>query len=394
MSQELISRNPDLKRLRDEGYEVEIRATYLLVHSVPYVNSNREVKRGTLVSALQLAGDKTVSPSDHVALFTGDHPCNKNGTEILQIKHSTSNQTLAPNLVVKHSFSNKPPNGYADFYQKMTRYAEIISGPAESLEPGISAKTFRVIESQGEESVFNYIDTASSRAGIKAIADKLVGPKLGIVGLGGTGSYVLDLVAKTPVKEIHLYDGDTFYSHNAFRSPGAASLEELRQAPKKVHYYRDLYSKMRRHVLAHDINLNSSNIEELRGLDFIFLCLDKNEVKNLIVGNLEQWETPFIDVGMDVIALDDLQVLIGDLRITTSTRGKRDHVRRRVSFSDSEEAGEYDRNIQIAELNALNAALAVIKWKKLMGFYQDLENEHHSTYSLNVNMLRSEDQVV
>ena len=52
--------------------------------------------------------------------------------------------------------------------------------------------------------------------------------KIIILGLGGTGSYILDLVAKTPVKEIHLYDGDTFYQHNAFRSPGAPSSDELR----------------------------------------------------------------------------------------------------------------------------------------------------------------------
>src|ERR1700733_1411630 len=176
MSQELINRNSDLKRLRDEGYEVEVRATYLLLHSVPYVNSRREICRGTLISTLQLAGDRTVNPSDHVALFTGEHPCNKDGSEISQIKHA---------------FSNKPPNGYSTYYDKMTRYAQIISAPAESLDPGVSAKTHKVVESYGEESVFHYLDTASSRAGIKAIADKLVGPKLGIVGLGGQGSYIL-----------------------------------------------------------------------------------------------------------------------------------------------------------------------------------------------------------
>ena len=37
--------------------------------------------------------------------------------------------------------------------------------------------------------------------------------------------------------------------------------------------------------------------------------------------------------------------------------------------------GEYERNAQLAELNALNAALAVIKWKKIRGVYNDLERE-------------------
>jgi hypothetical protein len=39
---------------------------------------------------------------------------------------------------------------------------------------------------------------------------------------------------------------------------------------------------------------------------------------------------------------------------------------------------DYDGNIQIAELNSLNAALAVIKWKKLCGFYNDRKAEHFS----------------
>ena len=54
------------------------------------------------------------------------------------------------------------------------------------------------------------------------------------MGLGGTGSYVLDLVAKTPVWEIHLFDGDAFLQHNAFRSPGAPSLDELEAQPPKA----------------------------------------------------------------------------------------------------------------------------------------------------------------
>jgi hypothetical protein len=391
MSQELISRNPDLRKLRDEGYELEIRATYLLLRNVPYVNARREIKRGTLVSALELAGDKTVRPSDHVALFAGEHPCNKDGSEILQIKHSTVNQVLAQDLVVSHLFSNKPPNGYDDYFQKMTRYAEIISAPAQSLDPDASPKTFRVIESEGGDSPFNYLDTASSRAGIRSITDKLTSTKIGIVGLGGTGSYVLDLVAKTPVREIHLFDGDHFYSHNAFRSPGAASLDDLRRASKKVQYYTQQYARIRKRIFAHDVFINASNVDQIRDCDFIFLCMDKNVAKGEIAKALEEWSKPFIDVGLDVIALDDQGVLLGDVRVTTSDDRKRDHFRRRVSLLDDPREAEYDRNIQIADLNALNASLAVIKWKKLMGFYQDLEGEHHSVYSINVNMLRSED---
>ena len=54
----LISRSPDLQRLQNEGYELDIRSGFLLVNSVPYVNSRKEVRRGTLVAKLALAGDR------------------------------------------------------------------------------------------------------------------------------------------------------------------------------------------------------------------------------------------------------------------------------------------------------------------------------------------------
>jgi hypothetical protein len=64
----------------------------------------------------------------------------------------------------------------------------------------------------------------------------------------------------------------------------------------------------------------------------------------------------------------------------------------RVSFEDSPGADDYNRNIQIAETNALNAALAVIKWKELFGFYRDLKSEHHSQFTIDTNLLLNEDR--
>ena len=44
MSRELFSRNPDLKRLRDEGYFVQQQGGYLVMRQVPYVDEHREVR--------------------------------------------------------------------------------------------------------------------------------------------------------------------------------------------------------------------------------------------------------------------------------------------------------------------------------------------------------------
>ena len=74
MSQRPISRSADLKKLRDEGYDLEIRSGCLLVKDVPYVNSRKEVKRGILVMKLVLADDQTGRPDTHVAYFSGSIP--------------------------------------------------------------------------------------------------------------------------------------------------------------------------------------------------------------------------------------------------------------------------------------------------------------------------------
>ena len=82
MSLRLINLSPDLRKLRDDGYEIEVKSGYLIIHSVPYVNAEKQVKRGVLVSKLELAGDITTRPKDHVAMFSGEHPCYRNGEEI------------------------------------------------------------------------------------------------------------------------------------------------------------------------------------------------------------------------------------------------------------------------------------------------------------------------
>jgi hypothetical protein len=51
---------------------------------------------------------------------------------------------------------------------------------------------------------------------------------------------------------------------------------------------------------------------------------------------------------------------------------------RKFAVEVHEPANEYHTNIQIAELNALNASLAVIKYKQLRGFYRtDIPADHH-----------------
>jgi hypothetical protein len=390
MSRQLISRSPDLRRLQEEGYEIEIRQDHLVINHVPYVNRASEVKHGTLVSTLALVGDVTRAPDTHVVTFSGGAPCDRDGN-VLKIIHSSGHQRLADGLEVDHTFSSKPPQGYPDYYAKMTTYIAMLANPAATLDPDATARTFRPLETPSDDSPFRYVDTASTRAGIGAITEKLRADKIGIVGMGGTGAYVFDLVTKTPVREIHIFDGDLFRHHNAFRAPGAASIAELREEPSKVEYYAQRYDALRRGIVPHEVLIDASNLELLREMGFLFLCLDDGPARRLIVEHLTARGISFIDVGMGVYEADG--ALGGLVRVTTSTPEQRGHVQSRMPFGAPDPGNEYRHNIQIADLNALNAALAVIKWKKLAGFYVDLEREHHSVYTIDGNTIDNEDLV-
>lgn len=391
MSRRLIARSPDLLRLQNEGFDLEVRGGYLLVKDIPYVDSNRNVLRGILVMELDLANDVTKKPKRHTAQWIGEHPCHHDGRKITAFENPTGAQDLGDGIRTDHYFSAKAD--YRDYHHKVTTYVGRIEAEAQVLQD-ISARTFPLIlpDEDDDDRVFRYVDTATTRAGIGAVNSKLAGLKIGIVGLGGTGAYILDLVAKTCVNEIHIFDGDTFSQHNAFRCPGAPAgevFETKPEPPKKVDYLFGIYDRMRKGIVRYPAFLDSSNASLLDGLDFVFLCLDRADPKRSIVDRLVETNIPFIEVGMGVL-LDDA-MLGGIVRMTTSTPETREQAGPHISFADDgDRANEYATNIQIAELNALNAAMAVVRWKKIFGVYRDSGRDFYAGFSLSTGTVATE----
>lgn len=387
MSRELISRSPDLSKLQNKGYEVDIQSSHLVIRNVPYVNSQCQIKRGLLVSTLDLNNDVTIRPTTHQAFFVGEYPCDNDGQPLTNIVNSSGRQDLGNGLIVDHSFSSKPAEGYTDYYHKMSTYADILSGYARKIDSRVTAKIFSVVENKSTDSPFEYMNTASSRAGISAADAKLESEKIAIIGLGGTGSYVLDLITKMPVKEIHLFDDDDFLQHNAFRFPGATSKEELCSRHKKVEHLCERYGVMKRGIKAHSTRINAENVTLLEGMTFVFVCIDNGAAKLPIIEYLESEGISFIDVGIGIYFKEQDAKIGGQIRVSTSTNETREDARQHIDFSEGGSDNIYEQNVQVVDLNALNANLAVIKWKKLLGFYFDFNHEHLSIYTIDGNAL-------
>jgi hypothetical protein len=139
MSQKLFDRNPDLRKLREEGYAVQTRGGFLVM-LVPYVDLKGEVRLGSLISSLTLAGDVTQRPDNHVVHWDGDYPCSTIGKPIEALRHGEGAFNLGNGLTAKYAFSCKPPEGYADYHAKMTTSAGVIAGPAAVLKPALKLR--------------------------------------------------------------------------------------------------------------------------------------------------------------------------------------------------------------------------------------------------------------
>jgi len=389
MSHALIARSSDLRRLQDEGYTLRIvDQAYLFVDNVPYVTAQGEVNKAALVTSLTLSDGLTVTPDTHVAHWTGEFPHCANGEKLIALlDEGTVKSSLSDSLPTAFQFSAKPDGGaYRNYHHKVTTYAEILGREARQLDPNATAQQWRVTtDHEDDESVFHFADTASARQNTTDLARKLQPERVAIVGAGGTGSYVLDFVAKTWVREIHVFDDDPFLQHNAFRSPGPLAPGEIEGGPIKSTLHASRYISMHKGIVAHETCIDDTNVGHLGDFDTVFLCIDGHPIKAKILEICLANETLLIDVGMGLHRAGDS--LAGTLRTTAFHSGHRDHAEHCMDLAGDDAKGEYDRNAQFAELNALNAALAVIKWKKVRGFYNDLERELNCEYVINGNRL-------
>lgn len=147
MRQQLISLNPDLNRLNEEGYDIEVKGGHLVVRQIPYATNSKSVAYGTLICVLNYASPTKIStPPDHTIYFCGETPCNYNGQPLEAIINNSQKQQLTGELVATHYFSSKPLTGnYPNYYEKIRTYAEILSINAKLIDATVTTKPFKQI---------------------------------------------------------------------------------------------------------------------------------------------------------------------------------------------------------------------------------------------------------
>jgi molybdopterin/thiamine biosynthesis adenylyltransferase len=364
--QELASRNPFVKDLDDLGYDLDFIGGYFVIFGLPYLDKGGALQHGDLVCKVALTEEGIINPptGDHQAWFRGEQPYHESG-EALKIGFAQNRLEVTPGFEAPYSFSFKlNENGqmrdYSSFAEKVETYLHAITAPAIAKYP--DATPLRGIEKKAaaQNTPLRYPDTSSANYGLNDISGLLRGKKIAIVGLGGTGSYILDLLARTHLERIVLFDDDKVHVHTIFRMPGfiprAIGKGKVEALVQQYGHWHSGIEPVRERI-------TQENIERLGTFDFVFVSVDDGSARRLIVDWLSSKGIPFIDCGM---GLNRSAIgLNGMVRITGVDRAAYDRTIGTAYLPTMyAKEDEYRRQAQIAELNALNATLAVIRFKQ------------------------------
>lgn len=370
---ELASHNPFIADLEEQGYLLGFVNGYFVIYGIPYVGQDGTLQHGDWVSGLDLADGVIDPPKDHQAYFRGGHPHDGTG-RALRLGGGPGAVHVADGFVTDRSFSykladNGAPRMYASFEEKVTTYLDTITGPA--MAKFENATPLRAIERMAAEqgSPLKIPDTLSARYNINDVSALLRGKRVAIVGLGGTGSYILDFLARTHLEAIELFDDDKIHVHTIFRQPGF-----IRRAigRLKVDALAEHYGNWHAGIRGVPERITADNVERLGGFDFVFVSVDDGPTRILIADWLSGNGIPFVDCGMGLNR--SLVGLNGVVRITGVDRAAFEQTARtRFLPGQNVEGGEYRKQAQIAELNALNAVLAVIRFKQHFGLLDRLD---------------------
>ena len=381
MSHSRISRNADLTALVEDGYNIDIIGGYLLVRNIPYVTETGDIRTGDIVSTLELQGENTASPlSDHTVWWTGQMPHYADRTSMKDAICSnvwTKGRSMGNGLEAYSRWSIKPRHkgghrAYRDQKEKIDTYVNEITGQADVLRPGVLEAAKSGAESEvAIQSRFKYLDMNAFRSGTRGIEQAISDEVVAVIGIGGSGSYLVDILAKTNIKELHLYDDDVLLQHNAFRLAGAAQAGELTGNIKKVDWHKNNYVAVRDNgIYAHDKQISVKTLAELNHCTMVFIAVDRLDVRRSIQTHCEALGIAHIAVGLGIdIEGEDNDQLGGMVKVEVQhcPRIRNDEENREI-MAQADDDDMYG-NIQTAELNMLSAALAIIEWKALRGFY-------------------------
>jgi hypothetical protein len=181
--------------------------------------------------------------------------------------------------------------------------------------------------------------------------------------INSAGSYTYP--TRKSVRMTRATPDDKVHMHTIFRMPGFIPRPF---GKKKVAVLAQHYGQWHGGIEPIAERVNEHNIDRLSHFDFVFVSVDSGPSRRLIVDWLSSRGIPFVDCGMGLNRV--LGGLNGTVRITGVDRQAYERTINTAYLPTTEaKEDEYRKQGQIAELNALNAAFAVVRFKQHLGVF-------------------------
>lgn len=353
------------------GWTIEARQNQIVVGEVPYRTQDGESGRcrvsvDTEDDGLSMRAPENGQGAAHAATLSGVA-----GGSAYQANGERVGNVLWTDDASVCVISIKRDEGeYANAWHALFVYAATVAGEVGVEQREHVPRPFK-FDVLGEDSLE-----------VRGWRDRETGQKVGIVGLGGVGLWILDLMSKTDVAEIRIWDGDDIEGRNLLRAPGWAGQGAI--GKNKAEHFGARYGKVRTGIsIFPDYWQSDASVDVFRDLTFVFVAVDKTSARTALCETLERIGMPFVDVGMGIERRQGR--VRGSCQVFFSGE---DSSRWRVGIPTAEGAGERDYyELQLADMGALNAALAVGMWRRHIEQYEEEEKDWLVRYVVEGNAL-------
>ena len=205
--------------------------------------------------------------------------------------------------------------------------------------------------------------------------DLVAGERIAIVGLGGVGSWIADLVTKSDVYELHAWDDDVIEPRNIIRMPGAVDPQWL--GKHKAEWFQQTYSSIHRRVRGSRVRVTKDNVQEVvTDTTFAFVAVDDDESRLMVCDAMFSARIPFVSVGLSLARRDT--------QATASVRVVTAHAHReswRGAIPRVGQAGQDDyARLELPDISAMAAGWAIQSWRKMRGQIPQSQPEECMVY--------------
>ena len=193
------------------GWTIEVGQNRISVREVPYCKKDGEagtcqVLVETQEDGLAMKAPENGSGASHAAVLIGvsqGRAYRATGEPVGNVLWTDDTNQCVISI-------KRDEGEYSNAWHALFVYAATVAG-----EVGLEAR-------DEVERIFKFeIDGEDSRE-MRVWRNRARGQRVAIVGLGGVGLWILDLMSKTYVSEIRIWDGDVIEGRNLLRAPGWA----------------------------------------------------------------------------------------------------------------------------------------------------------------------------